>query len=171
MRQNRDVLRRITTAAVLTSVAFMLSYLEAVLPFHIGIPGVKLGLCHIVTIMALRRLPLWETVAITAVRVMLAAILFGSVASLAYSATGATLSILVMLLLSRPMVNGKPLFSLIGVSVAGGVAHNLGQLLMASLMMSTPALGWYLPVLILAGAITGALIGTVGALVAARLPH
>ncbi len=171
MRQNRDVLRRITTAAVLTSVAFMLSYLEAVLPFHIGIPGVKLGLCHIVTIVALRRLPLWETVAITAVRVMLAAILFGSVASLAYSATGATLSILVMLLLSRPMVNGKPLFSLIGVSVAGGVAHNLGQLFTAALLMTTPSLGWYLPVLILAGALTGALIGTVGALAAARLPR
>ncbi len=171
MKRASTTLRPITTAALLTAVSFMLSYIEFLLPFHIGIPGVKLGLCHIVTIFALRRLPVWETVAITAVRIFLNALLFGSVASLAYSAAGAGLSLLLMLLLGRIYRNGKPLFSLLGLSVAGGIAHNLGQLITAALLMSTPALIWYLPVLILAGTITGGVIGSVGALAALRVPR
>ncbi len=170
MRPNRSKLHRITTAAVLTAVAFMFSYIESILPFRIGIPGVKLGLCHIVTVFALRRLSWQETTAITFVRVSLSALLFGNVTSLAYSACGAALSLAVMLLLRLPKRSGKAVFSLIGISVAGGVAHNLGQILAAMLLMSTPSLGWYLPVLILSGVITGSIIGAVGALAAARVP-
>ena len=162
---NREVLRRIATAGVLTAAAFILSYLEAILPFSLGIPGVKLGLSHLVTVFALYRLTAWETASITLVRVVLAAFLFGSTASLAYSLAGALLSLAVMLLLRR-----LPVFSPTGVSVAGGICHNLGQLACAALLMSTASLGWYLPVLLVAGCISGAVIGAVGGILIRRVP-
>ena len=161
---NRKALRRIAEAGILTAAAFILSYLEAILPFSLGIPGVKLGLSHLVTVFALYRLPVWETVSITLVRVLLAAFLFGNGASLAYSLTGAVLSLSVMLLLRR-----LPVFSPTGVSIAGGVAHNIGQLACAALLMSTVRLAWYLPVLLAAGCISGAVIGGVGAVVMKRV--
>ena len=130
----RTALRRVALSGVLTAAAFFLSYLEAILPFSLGIPGVKLGLCHIAVVFALYRLSVWETAAITAVRVVLSALLFGSVASLAYSAAGAALSLVTMLILCRIRVRGNQLFSPIGVSIAGGVAHNLGQILAAALV-------------------------------------
>lgn len=170
MKRSNTPLHRLTNTALLTAIAFMLSYLEAILPFHIGIPGVKLGLCHVVTVFALRRLSAWETLAITAVRVMLSALLFGSVASLAYSAAGAALSLAVMLPLAQIKRNNAPVFSLLGISIAGGVSHNLGQLMTAAALMSTPSLGWYLPILLITGVITGGVIGAVGALAAARVP-
>ncbi len=165
----RARLRRLTTAALLTAAAFVLSYIEAILPFSLGIPGVKLGLCHIITLFALYRLSPWETVAVTAVRVTLAALLFGSVASLAYSTAGAALSIAVMLLLRIPKREGQPLFSPLGVSIAGGVSHNLAQLATSAALMTTPALGWYLPVLLVAGTLTGTVIGLVSGLVLKRV--
>lgn len=165
----RAALRRMTLAGVLTAAAFFLSYLEAILPFSVGIPGVKLGLCHIAVVFALYRLSVWETAAITAVRVILSALLFGSVASLAYSVAGAVLSLVVMLVLRRIRVRGKEAFSPLGVSVAGGVAHNLGQMLAAACLMQTAALALYLPVLLVAGACTGALVGLVGGILVSRV--
>ncbi len=161
----REALRRMATASTLTAAAFILSYLEAILPFSLGIPGVKLGLSHLVTVFALYRLTPWETIAITLVRVLLSAFLFGNAASLAYSLAGAVLSLAVMLLLRR-----LPLFSPTGVSVAGGICHNLGQLACAALLMSTVSLGWYLPVLLVAGCVSGAVIGTVGGILIRRVP-
>ncbi len=161
----REALRRVATAGVLTATAFLLSYLEAILPFSLGIPGVKLGLSHLVTVFALYRLTAWETASVTLVRVLLSAFLFGSTASLAYSLTGAVLSLAVMLLLRR-----LPLFSPTGVSVAGGICHNLGQLACAALLMSTASLGWYLPVLLAAGCVSGAVIGAVGGILIRRVP-
>ncbi len=163
-------LQRLTTAAVLTAVAFVLSWIEAILPFHIGIPGVKLGLCHIVTLFAVYRLSAWESAAVSAVRVGLAALLFGSVASLAYSAAGALLSLALMLLLRHIRHrDGREVFSPLGVSILGGVAHNIAQLATAALLMQTAAVMTYLPVLLLAGMGTGAVIGAVASLVMNRL--
>ncbi len=165
----RSLLRRLTTAAVLTAGAMILSWVEAVLPFSIGIPGVKLGLCHIVTLVALYRLSLWETVALTAVRVLLTAALFGHIPSLLYSAVGAALSLAVMVLLGRLHIGDKAIFSPIGISISGAVAHNIGQLLTAAALMQTTATIVYLPVLLVAGTITGAAVGGVAAAVFRRL--
>lgn len=162
--RGRTALRRIAEAGILTAAAFILSYLEAILPFSLGIPGVKLGLSHLVTVFALYRLPPWETVSVTLVRVLLAAFLFGNGASLAYSLAGAILSLTVMLILRR-----LPLFSPTGVSIAGGIAHNIGQLACAAFLMSTVRLGWYLPVLLAAGCVCGAVIGGVGAVLIGRV--
>ncbi len=169
IRRQKSLIRRLTTAAVLTAAAMVLSWVEAILPLSVGIPGVKLGLCHIITLLSLRHLTAWETAAVTVVRVVLTAALFGSLPSLLYSAAGALLSLAIMLILRRVRIAGREAFSLLGVSIAGGVSHNLGQLIAAACLMQTSAVWGYLPVLLIAGTLTGALIGTVAAAVARRV--
>ncbi len=164
VRHGQESRRRIATAGVLTAVALLFGYIEAILPFQLGIPGVKLGLSHIVTLFALYRLSPWETAAVTLLRVTLSALLFGSVPALAYSAVGAALSLAVMMLLRRC---GR--FSVMGISVAGGVAHNIGQLACAALLMQTPSIALYLPVLLAAGCLCGGVIGVVAAIPIARV--
>ena len=156
--------RRITVMAMLTAAAMILSWVETLLPSP-GIPGVKLGLANIAVIFALYRLGWKEAAAISLVRVGMVSVLFGSVGALFYSVAGAVLSLAVMTLLRRLDV-----FSAVGVSVAGGVAHNLGQILMAMLLLETQRLIWYLPVLILSGLGGGVLVGLCGALLVKRIP-
>ena len=156
--------RRLTVMAMLIAAAMILSWVETLLPSP-GIPGVKLGLANIAVIFALYRLGWKEAAAISLVRVGMVSVLFGSVGALFYSVAGAVLSLAVMTLLRRLDV-----FSAVGVSVAGGVAHNLGQILMAMLLLETQRLIWYLPVLILSGLGGGVLVGLCGALLVKRIP-
>ncbi len=156
--------RRLTVMAMLIAAAMILSWVETLLPSP-GIPGVKLGLANIAVIFALYRLGWKEAAAISLVRVGMVSVLFGSVGALFYSVAGAVLSLAVMTLLRRLDV-----FSTVGVSVAGGVAHNLGQILMAMLLLETQRLIWYLPVLILSGLGGGILVGLCGALLVKRIP-
>ncbi len=166
----KERLRRLATAGVLTAAAMILSWIEAILPFSIGIPGVKLGLCHIVTLLAVYRLTAWESVAVTVVRILLTSFLFGNVASLAYSAAGGIVSLGLMLLLQRiGRRREKPLFSPLGISVVGAVSHNLAQLATAALLMQTAGLLSYLPLLLIAGVLTGTVIGAVASLVLHRV--
>ena len=156
--------RRLTVMALLTAAAMILSYVESLLPSP-GIPGVKLGLANIAVIFALYRLGWREAGAISLVRVGMVSILFGSVGALFYSLAGTVLSLAVMALLRRLGV-----FSPVGVSVAGGVSHNAGQILMAMLLLETERLIWYLPVLVLTGLGGGILVGLCGAALVKRLP-
>ncbi len=166
---SKQRLLRLAMAGVLTAVAMIFSWIEFMLPFSVGIPGVKLGLCHIVTLLAIYRLTPWETITVTGIRVALTAVLFGSVATLAYSAAGAAVSLSVMLLLRRLTRNGRPLFSPIGISMAGAVTHNLAQLVTAALSVQTIGILSYLPVLLIAGTVTGAIVGIVAAIVQKKL--
>lgn len=155
--------RTVATLGMLVAVAFVLSYVEMVLHFSVGIPGIKLGLCHIVTLFAVYRLgpkAAWFT---CFVRVALNTLLFGNAMVLLYSVAGAVLSLAIMLLLYK-----RPAFSSIGVSLAGGVGHNVGQILCAALMMQTPGLVWYLPVLLLSGCVSGVIVGLLGGLLIHR---
>lgn len=156
--------RRLTVMALLTAAAMILSYVESLLPSP-GIPGVKLGLANIAVIFALYRLGWREAGAISLVRVGMVSVLFGSVGALFYSLAGAVLSLAVMALLRRLGV-----FSPVGVSVAGGVSHNAGQILMAMLLLETERLIWYLPALVLTGLGGGILVGLCGAALVKRLP-
>ncbi|MBQ3276423.1 MAG: Gx transporter family protein [Oscillospiraceae bacterium] len=156
--------RRLTVMAMLTAAAMILSYVESLLPSP-GIPGIKLGLANIAVIFALYRLGWKEAAAVSLVRVGMVSVLFGSVGALFYSVAGAVLSLAVMTLLRRLDV-----FSAVGVSVAGGVAHNLGQILMAMALLETERLIWYLPVLVLSGLGGGILVGLCGALLVKRIP-
>ena len=121
--------KRLVLLAMLTAVAMILSYVESLLP-SVGIPGVKMGLANIAVIFALFRFGWKEAAALSLVRVVLASLLFGSVGAMLYSLAGAVLSLAVMALLRR-----IDRFSTVGISVAGGVAHNAGQILMAMLIL------------------------------------
>ena len=156
--------KKLALAALLTTLALALSYLEALLPLSIAVPGVKLGLPNLVVIFALYRLRPRTAALISLLRVALVSLLFGSVLSLAYSAAGAVLSFLVMLGLKK---SGR--FSCVGVSVAGAVSHNLAQILTAALLLETGRLAWYFPVLCLSGTVAGVCIGLVSALLVKRI--
>ena len=146
--------KKITLSALMVALAMILSYLEAMIPFSFGIPGIKLGLANLVVLTALYLFGPAQALLISVVRIFLISITFGSMAALVYSLGGGILSFVVMLILSR--IKG---FSVIGVSVAGGVSHNIGQLIAAALVVENLNLLFYFPVLLAAGVITGLLIG------------
>ena len=156
-------LRSMTTLALLFAIAMIFSFVESRLPTFIPIPGVKLGLCNIVVIFTLLRLGAPCAIAVSLLRVLLSSILFGNTAAFLYSLAGAILSLGGMILLKK-----THLFSPVGISVAGGVLHNIGQLLMAWLVLGTAGVMYYLPVLLIAGTVAGALIGLCAAYLTGR---
>lgn len=156
--------RALTRYALLVALAMVLSWLESLVPLSLAVPGVKLGLANLVVIFALYKLGPRQAAIISLVRVLLVTFTFGNAFSFAYSLAGAALSLLVMLLLQR---TGK--FSMLGVSIAGGVCHNIGQILVAMAVLGTAELMWYLPALLAAGIAAGVCIGAVGALVTDRI--
>jgi len=157
--------KRLVLLAMLTAVAMILSYVESLLP-SVGIPGVKMGLANIAVIFALFRFGWKEAAALSLVRVVLVSLLFGSVGAMLYSLAGAVLSLAVMALLRR-----IDRFSTVGISVAGGVAHNAGQILMAMLILQTKQLLGFLPVLAVSGIAGGVLTGLAAALLIRRIPE
>mgnify|MGYP002797273857 FL=1 len=157
--------RRLARYALLTALAMALSWLESLVPLA-GVvpPGVKLGLTNLVVIFALYRMSLRDAAVISLIRVVLVAFTFGNSYSFAYSLAGAALSLAVMALLKR---SGK--FSLLGISVAGAVSHNIAQVLVAMAVMETSRLAWYLPVLLVSGIAAGVCVGAAGALIVKRI--
>ena len=141
---------RVAYFGVFTALALIFSYVETLIPFQIGIPGVKLGLANLVIVVALYKLSLKETYLLSIVRVLLSGFLFGNYFSIIYSLAGGLLSLTVMAALKR--FGG---FSVMGVSLAGGVFHNIGQLLAAIFVVQTIQIGYYLPWLLIAGCLAG----------------
>lgn len=139
---------------VFTALALIFSYVETLIPIQFGVPGVKLGLANLIIVIALYRMKLSEAYLLSIVRVLLAGFIFGNYFSIIYSLAGGLLSLTVMALLRK-----KGGFSVIGVSIAGGVFHNIGQLIVASVIVETFSGMYYVPVLLIAGLVTGLLIG------------
>ena len=162
--KNRKRLRKMTVLSLLFALAMIFSFVESRLPTFIPIPGVKLGLCNVVVIFTLLRLGAPEAIAVSVLRVLLSSLLFGNMAAFFYSLAGAVLSLAGMILLSK-----TKLFSPVGISVAGGVLHNIGQILMAMLILGTAGVLYYLPVLLIAGTVAGALIGLAAAYLTKRV--
>ena len=156
--------RQIARYALLVALAMVLSWLERLVPISTAVPGVKLGLTNLVVIFALYRMGLRDAVMISLVRVLLVSMTFGNAYSFFYSLVGAVLSMAVMVLLKR---SGK--FSVLGVSVAGGVCHNIGQILVAMTVLETAGLIYYLPVLMISGTAAGICIGILGAVITERI--
>ncbi len=149
-----------------TALALILAYVEVLLPPLLSaVPGIKMGLPNIIIIFLLYRRGPLSAAAVSLTRVLLVSLLFGNVMSMAYSIAGAILSLAVMALLRR-----LDFLSAVGVSVAGGVMHNVGQILMAMLMLGTAELGYYLVVLAVSGTIAGVLIGLCGGVLIRRIP-
>lgn len=156
--------RRIALLGVLAALAIVLSYIESLLPPLISIPGVKLGLANIAVMLALYKLGLKEAAIISLVRNLVVFLLFGGLIALLYSIAGAALSLTVMYLLKRYTP-----FSELGVSVSGGVAHNVAQITVAIFSFSTPSLILYLPVLLISGTLAGIVIGICSAIIIKKI--
>ncbi len=152
--------KKLTISALLVALAMIFSYIEVLIPFNFGIPGIKLGLANLVVVVALYLLGTKQAFMISMVRIILVAFTFGSLAALLYSVAGGVLSFVVMA--SGRRIKG---LSVMGVSVAGGVSHNIGQLIVAVLVVENMNLLFYVPVLMIAGIITGLLIGLVAGMV------
>lgn len=156
--------RRVALYGMLTALAFILSYVESLVPVTLGIPGVKLGLANLVVVIALYTLDLKGAFVISVVRIVLSGLTFGGLFSMLYSLAGGLLSFAVMAILSR-----KKVFGTVGVSVCGGVAHNIGQLLVAMAVLETESVWYYFPVLLISGSVAGVLIGLLGGWMTGRI--
>ncbi len=140
--------------ALLTALAVLMGYVESLIPLNAGVPGIKIGICNIVVLFVLLLFSWKEALAVSAARVLIIGFLFGNLYSIAYGLAGTALSILGMTLLLKSRRCG-----LLGVSAAGGVLHNVGQILTAKLVLPSLPLLWYVPVLIFAGMAAGAVVG------------
>lgn len=156
--------RKVARMGLLTALALILSYIESLIPALVAVPGVKVGLANIVVVFALYTLGEKEAFMVSLIRVLLSSLLFGSVLSLMYSLGGALVSLLGMILLKKCR-----LFGVTAISVTGGVLHNCAQIGVASLVLETDVLLYYLPVLVLSGTVTGAIIGIAAALIMKRV--
>lgn len=156
---------RVTDFGALTALAFIFSYLESLIPIPIGIPGVKLGLANLVVVVVLFTLGTRQAAYVSFVRILLAGLTFGSLYSILYSLAGGILSFAGMALSKR-----FRWLSITGTSILGGVLHNIGQLLIAALVLRTPGIAWYLPVLLVAGTITGMVLGILATMIIPRIP-
>lgn len=145
---------RVAYFGVFSALALIFSYIETLIPIHFGVPGMKLGLANLIIVIALYKMKVREAFLLSVVRVLLSGFLFGNYFSIIYSLAGALLSLSVMAMLKR--ADG---FSVMGVSIAGGVSHNIGQLLVAMLVVETFSVIYYVPVLLVAGLVTGLVIG------------
>lgn len=148
------MVKKTALLGMLTSLALIASYIETLIPVPIPVPGVKLGLANLIILIVLKLYGAKEGLLLNILRILLAGFLFGSFSTILYSLAGGLLSFAVMGVLLK-----TKLFSLMGVSIAGGVCHNLGQLLLAIVVLNSAALLSYMPVLLISGLFTGLLIG------------
>lgn len=163
----KNTAKRTAFLGLCTALAMVLAYVEVLLPpIFSAVPGIKLGLPNIVIIFMLYRFGLGRAALVSFIRILLVSMIFGNVMAFAYSVAGAALSLLVMALLKK-----LDFLSTVGVSVAGAVMHNVGQILTAMLLLGTAELGYYLIVLAVTGTVSGILIGICGALAIKRLPE
>ena len=156
--------RKLTLLSLSVALSLILSFVESQIPPLAAIPGIKLGLSNVVTVFLLYSVGWREAGAVSFIRVALSSLLFGTPVSFIYSLSGALLSFAVMLLLKK-----TKLFSIVGVSVCGGVMHNAGQIIVAAVIMETEQIIYYLPILAISGTIAGILVGILGGILTKRL--
>ena len=158
--------KKVAMLGLTIALAMIMSYIEALVPLSFAVPGIKMGLANIVIIFVLYKIGTKEAILVSLIRVILVSLLFSNVMAMAYSIAGAVLSLSVMWLLKK-----TDKFSFIGVSIAGGIMHNVGQIIMAVILLGTEQIALYLPVLIITGTVTGVVIGIVSGLVINRFKN
>jgi len=156
--------KKITLSGLMIACGIVLGYLEYLIPLPIGIPGVKIGLSNIVTLLSLYILGPAISAVIVLLRIVLSGILFGNLFGILYSLCGAIFAFATMYFCKRSSA-----FSIIGISVAGGVMHNVGQLLLACSIVKQIKLSFYLPVLLLSGLLCGVLVGIISTIIIDRI--
>lgn len=164
-KEENTATRKIAVRALLVSLAMVLSYIESQIPMGVMVPGMKLGLTNLVVMVALYKLNEKEAIIINIVRIILVGFTFGNLFTVAYSLAGGILSGMAMIVLKRTKK-----VSMTAVSVVGGISHNVGQILVAMVLMETNAILYYLLVLWITGIVSGVIIGVMSAEVIKRLP-
>lgn len=154
---------KVAVFGVFTSLALILSYVELLIPINFGILGMKLGLANLLVVILLYKGCPRDALLLSVIRILLSGLIFGNMFSIFYSLGGGLLSLAVMVFLKK---TGQ--FTVAGISIGGGASHNVGQLLVAMFVVQTYQVGYYLPVLLIAGVITGAVIGILSAEVLKR---
>ena len=154
---------KVAVFGVFTSLALIFSYVELLIPINFGIPGMKLGLANLLVVILLYKGCPRDALLLSVIRILLSGLIFGNMFSIFYSLGGGLLSLAVMVFLKK---TGQ--FTVAGISIGGGASHNVGQLLVAMFVVQTYQVGYYLPVLLIAGVITGAVIGILSAEVLKR---
>ncbi len=150
--------------ALFTATALILSFVESLIPpVYAAVPGIKIGLPNIIIIYALYKISVLGAFSVSIIRVLLVALLFGNAMTLFYSLAGALLSLTIMVILKK-----TALFSVSGVSVTGAVFHNLGQIIVAILILDTVEIGYYMIILTLTGVVSGVLVGILSAILLKR---
>lgn len=164
MKKNSST-KSIAFLGISASVALLLSYIEFLLPpLFAAVPGIKIGLPNVIILFVLYAVGVKAAAGVSFVRLCVSSLLFGNPVMFAYSAAGAVLSFLIMIVLKK-----TDKLSAVGVSVAGGVAHNLGQIFVAMLLLNTPQIAYYMIVLTVTGTVSGVFIGLCGAYLVKRL--
>lgn len=162
---NTSQAKKTAFTAVMAALAMIFSYVEVLIPFSPSIPGIKLGIANLVVIVTLYYLGTKYALLINLIRIIISGLLFSGLFGALYSLAGALMSLCIMVLLKRTGI-----FSISGVSMAGGVAHNLGQLLVAAFLVSNMSVFVYFPVLIISGVVSGVIIGILAYLILQKLP-
>lgn len=150
--------RKTAYMGVFLSFALILSYVESLIPFFFGVPGMKLGLANLAVMLALYLFGGREAFLLNILRILLSSVLFGNMSVFFYSAAGGFFSFIVMLFMKK-----VKRFSMIGVSMGGGVFHNVGQILVAFFIVRTEGIFYYVPALLVMGVVTGGLNGVIAA--------
>ena len=158
--------KKVAMLGLTIALAMIMSYIEALVPLSFAVPGIKMGLANIVIIFVLYKIGTKEAILVSLIRVILVSLLFSNVMAMAYSIAGAVLSLSIMWLLKK-----TDKFSFVGVSIAGGIMHNVGQIIMAVILLGTEQIALYLPVLMITGTATGVVIGIVSGLVINRFKN
>jgi heptaprenyl diphosphate synthase len=156
--------KKVAIYGLLVALAFILSYIESLFPLAIAIPGIKLGLANLVVIVAIYKLGVKEAFTLSIIRIILVGFTFGSPSTMMFSLVGGLLSWLLMVIFQK-----SKLFSMVGVSIIGGIAHNIGQIIVSILVLENINIIYYLPFLLVSGVITGGLIGILAAIIIKRL--
>lgn len=154
----------VARCGILVALALIFSFVETLIPISFGVPGIKLGLANLVVLSSLYLLPKKQVFVILIARIVLSGFLFGNMAAILYSIAGGIMSFGAMCFMKK--INR---FSKIGVSIIGGVAHNLGQIIVAIVVVSNLHLAYYFPILMISGAVTGAVVGIISESVMRRI--
>lgn len=150
-------IKKLSFLSIMTAFALVLSYLEFLLPpVYAAVPGVKIGLPNVIIIFLLYKFSLREAAFVSLVRIFLVTLLFGNAMTLLYSVAGAVLSLAVMFVFKK-----LKFFSMVGISVLGAVFHNVGQIIVAALVLKTAEIGFYMPILTVSGILAGIAVGLI----------
>ena len=151
-----DMKNKVALLGVLTALALIFSYVESLIPIHFAIPGMKLGLANVIVVIVLYKIGFKEAFLVSIIRVIVAGFLFGNLMSVLFSLAGSSFSLVMMKLLYK-----RNMFSTIGISVIGAVFHNLGQIMVAMIVVESFSVMYYFAFLMISGVVTGVVIGIV----------